>query len=252
MAEPGLSAAGSGAADAAAPVESTPAGPRHARAFELGGVATILLPGIYAWGATVAWPAFALASSSPVARLAAVLAAVLLFSGPLIARRHLRLGRALGVLGFVGASAAAWGALDAGIRPPQLDSVRGALGALAWGLFALGWGTFPGRTRLPEEDPHAVLSGRLPPRARWPRAVSLGFAGLLVTALGLPLLAWRVERPGVALLAQAAALAGSVALLGIGSRVLLAPKGPPRVKTPRLWLGVLCAWLLLGVLIGLL
>lgn len=236
----------SGAADADAAM--TP----QARVFELGGLATILLPGIYAWGATVAWPAFASNGSSPVARTAVAVAAILLFSGPLVARRHLRIGRALGVLGFVGASAAAWGALDTAIRPPQLDTVRGALGALAWGLFALGWGTFPGRTRLPEEDPHAVLTGRLAPRARLPRSTSAAFAGLLATGLALPLLAWRVERPGVALLAQAAALAGSVALLGVGSRVLLSPKGPPRVKSPRLWLTLLCVWLLLGALIGLL
>jgi hypothetical protein len=221
---------------------------RHARAFELGGLATILLPGIYAWGATVAWPAFAVAGSSPVARIAAGVAAALLFTGPLLARRHLRSGRALGVLGFVGASAAAWGALDTAIRPPQLDTVRAALGALAWGLFALGWGTFPGRTRLPEEDPHAVLTGRLPPRARLPRGISLGFGALLVMAIALPLLAWRVERPGVALLAHAVALAGSVALLGVGSRVLLAPKGPSRARVPRLWIGALCVWLLLGAL----
>jgi hypothetical protein len=216
--------------------------------FELGGLATILLPGIYAWGATVAWPAFAVAGSSPVARIAAGVAAVLLFTGPLLARRHLRSGRALGVLGFVGASAAAWGALDAAIRPPQLDTVRAALGALAWGLFALGWGTFPGRTRLPEEDPHAVLTGRLPPRSRLPRGIAMGFAGLLVIALGLPLLAWRVERPGVALLAHAVALAGSVALLGVGSRVLLAPKGPARANAPRLWIVVFGVWLLLGAM----
>jgi hypothetical protein len=232
--------------------DSDRAGPARARPFELGGLATILLPGIYAWGATVAWPAFASNGSSPVARTAAAVAAVALFSGPLIARRHLRSGRALGVLGFVGASAAAWGALDAAIRPPQLDSVRGALGALAWGLFALGWGTFPGRTRLPEDDPHAVLSGRLPPRARLPKSVSFGFAALLAAALALPLLAWRVERSGVALLAQAVALAGSVALLGVGSRVLLSPKGPARVKSPRLWMVLLFTWLLLGALIGLL
>lgn len=224
----------------------------HARAFELGGLATILLPGVYAWGATVAWPTFAVPGSSPVARVAALAAAALLLAGPLLARRHLRSGRALGVLGFVGASAAAWGALDAAIRPPQLDSVRGALGALAWGLFALGWGTFPGRTRLPEEDPHAVLTGRLAPRARLPRAITLGFSGLLGVALGLPLLAWRVQRPGVALLAHAAALAGAVALLGVGSRVLLAPKGPARAVPPRVWLGVLLLWLVLGALFVLL
>jgi hypothetical protein len=57
-----------------------------------------------------------------------------------------------------------------------------------------------------------------------------------------------VERPGVALLAHAVALAGSVAVLGVGSRVLLAPKGPPRARAPRLWIGALCVWLLLGAL----
>lgn len=251
MADSAPSAAADGAAGAA-PAPDEPELTAPARPFELGGLATILLPGIYAWGATVAWPAFAVSGGSPVARAAAAVAAILLFTGPLVARRHLRSGRALGVLGFVGASAAAWGALDAAIRPPQLDTVRGALGALAWGLFALGWGTFPGRTRLPEEDPHAVLTGRLAPRARLPKSISFGFAGLLAVALGLPLLAWRVERPGVALLAHAAALAGSVALLGVGSRVLLSPKGPARVKSPRLWIVLLCAWLLLGALIALL
>ncbi|HWO08279.1 MAG TPA: hypothetical protein VNN80_02335 [Polyangiaceae bacterium] len=229
-----------------------PERPAHARAFELGGITTILLPGFYAWGATVAWPAFAVPGSSPVARAAAALSVVLLIGGPLLARRHLRAGRALGVLGFVGASAAAWGALDAAIRPPQLDTVRAALGALAWGLFALGWGTFPGRTRLPEDDPHAVLTGRLPPRARLPRAVTFGFAALLAAALALPLLAWRVERPGVALLGHAVALAGAVALLGVGSHVLLAPKGLARSSPSRLWIGVLLLWLLLGALLELL
>jgi hypothetical protein len=92
----------------------------------------------------------------------------------------------------------------------------------------------------------------LPPRARLPKRTSFGFGALLAAALALPLLAWRVERPGVALLAQAVALAGSVALLGVGSRVLLSPKGPARVKSPRLWIVLLCAWLLLGALIGLL
>ena len=85
-----------------------------------------------------------------------------------------------------------------------------------------------------------------------PRAVTLGFSGLLAAAMALPLLAWRIERPGVALLGHAVALAGAVALLGIGSRVLLAPKGPARATPPRLWLGVLVLWLVLGVLLMLL
>jgi hypothetical protein len=33
---------------------------------------------------------------------------------------------------------------------------------------------------------------------------------------------------------------------------VLASKGPPRARSPRLWLGLLCVWLLLGALIELL
>ena len=80
----------------------------------------------------------------------------------------------------------------------------------------------------------------------------LGFAGLLAVALAVPLLAWRVERPGVALLAHAVALAGSVALLGVGSRVLLGSKGPSRANAPRLWLSLLFLWGLLGAIVWLL
>lgn len=216
--------------------------------FEARGLLTVLLPGTYAWGATVAWPAFAVPSASPLARLAASLAAIALLTGTWLARRRLRLGRAVGVLGFAGFSAATWGALDVGLREPHLDPVRAALGAFGWGLFALGWGSFPGRTRLPEDDPHALVAARLPPRARLSRWLSLGFAGLLVAALALPVLAWRVERAGVALLAHAVALAGSVALLSVGSRALLAPKAAGRVAPPRLWLVLLVSWLLLGAL----
>ena len=152
------------------------------------------------------------------------------------------------MLAFAGFSAATWGALDEGLREPHLDPVRAALGAFGWGLFALGWGTFPGRTRLPEDDPHALVAPRLAPRARLSTWVSLGFAGLLISALALPVLAWRVQRDGVALLAHAVALAGSVGLLSVGSRALLAPKVAGRVAPPRLWLALLVSWLLLGAL----
>ncbi len=225
-------------------------GPRS-WSFEARGLATILLPGLYAWGATVAWPAFSASSSSSVARLAAALAAFALLSGPWVARRRLSLGRSIGVLGFVGLSAAAWVALESELRAPRLDAVRAALGAVAWGLFALGWGGFPGRTHLPEDDPHALLAARLPPRDRLSVGLGLAFSALLVTALALPLLAWRVERAGVALLAHAAALAGSVALLSVGSRVLLTAKAVARGAAPRLWLWLFVFWFGAGVFVWL-
>lgn len=222
------------------------------RSLELRGLAAILLPGAYAWGATVAWPAFAARAPAPVARLAAALAFVALASGPLIARRWLGFGRAVGVLGFAGLSAAAWGVLGDELRPPSLDPVRAALGALGWGLFALGWGNFPGRDHLPEDDPHALLASRQPPRARLPLAVQFGTGALFAAALALPFLAWRVERPGVALLAHAAALAAAVALLSVGTRVLLAPGSAERQGSgARMWSWLLVLWLALGAVVWL-
>jgi hypothetical protein len=225
--------------------------------FEARGLATVLLPGLYAWGATVAWPAFSkpafsAPAVSPLARLAAIGAALCLLSGPWLARRHPLVGRATGVLGFVGLSAAAWGALDMELRAPRLDPVRAALGAFAWGLFALGWGSYPGRKRLPEDDPHALLALRLRPRATLPAGTGLAFGALLLLALSLPALAWRVSRAGVALLAHAVALAGAVALLSVGSRVLLASPGSGRRGGPRLWLWLLALWFGLGAAVWLL
>jgi hypothetical protein len=218
--------------------------------FEARALAAVALPGLYAWGATVAWPAFSVRSVAPLGRAAAVAAVVCLSVGLVLGRRRLVLGRAIGVLGFVGFSAATWGALGSNLHPPQLDPVRAALGTVAWGLFALGWGAFPGRTRLPEEDPHA-LAGRLQPRGRLSAPTRAAFLLLLLLGLALPLLAWRVERPGVALLAQAVALASSVGVLSVGTRVLLVRPGPGHGRPPRWALWGLAAWLLLGFLVWL-
>ena len=218
----------------------------------LAGLAAILLPGAYAWGATVAYPTFWGKAASPVARLAALLALLALVSGPALARKWLLVGRSIGVLGFAGLSAAAWGALGDELRAPRLEPVRSALGALSWGLFALGWGNFPSRTRSPEDDPHALLAARLPPRASVPRVTQIAFGVLLAVSVALPALAFRVERAGVALLAHALALAAAVALFSVGTRVLFAPSTPePERSSPRLWSWVLGFWLLLGALVWL-
>jgi len=225
---------------------------RSAFLLEARALAAIALPGVYAWGATVAWPVLSARSASLAVRLAAGGALGALVLGLALARRRPALGRAIGVLGFVGLSVAAWGALGSSLRLPQLDPVRSALGALGWGLFALGWGGYPGRTRLPEDDPHAVVAGRLPPRGRLPAATGPAFLVLVLAAVALPLLAWRVERPGVALLAQAVALAGAVGLLGVGTRVLLLRPSSERRPAPRLGLALCLSWLALGVLLWLL
>jgi hypothetical protein len=218
---------------------------------ELRGLAAVLLPGLYAWGATVAWPAFSHRAASLAARSGAGAALLALLSGLALARSHPITGRAIGVLGCLGCSAVAWGALGNTLRSPELDPVRAALGALAWGLFALGWGGFPARLPALEELESAAL-GRLQPRGLLPLPMRLAFVVLVFFALCLPLLAWRVERPGVALLAHALALAGSVALLNVGTRIVLARPNSAQRTAPRLWLLLCLAWLALGALLWLL
>jgi len=211
----------------------------------------VLLPGLYAWGATVAWPVFSHRAASLPARGGAVAALLALFSGLALARSHPVAGRATGVLGCLGCSAVVWGALGNALQGSELDPVRAALGALAWGLFALGWGGFPARPP-PVEELELGAPGRLQPRGRLPLSVRLGFVVLVSFAVSLPLLAWRVERPGVALLAHATALAGSVGVLNVGTRILLARPNSAHRSAPRLWLSLCVAWFLLGALLWLL
>lgn len=238
-------------ADGDARLEPLPAewGERGVAWRDARAVAAVLLPGLYAWGATVAWPAFTTASASLPARVGALGAAIALFLGLGLARRYPVLGRAVGVLGCMGCSAISWGALGNVLRVPPLDPVRAALGALAWGLFALGWGAFPGTLGSAQGEPAA--GARLPSRGQLPLSTRLGFGLLVCVAVALPLLAWRVERPGVALLAQAVALAASVALLNVGTRVLLLRPNPVR-RAPLLALVLCVAWFLGGALLWLL
>jgi hypothetical protein len=223
----------------------------RATSRETRALAAVLLPGLYAWGATVAWPVFSQRAVSLPARVGAVAGVVALCLGLGLARSHPVAGRAIGVLGCLGCSAIAWGALGNGLHASELDPVRGALGALGWGLFALGWGGFPARLR-PVEELESAGSQRLPSRASLPLAMRGAFVVLVCFSLALPLLAWRVERPGVALLAHAVALAGSVSLLNVGTRILIARPDLEHRSAPRLWLILCVVWLLLGVLLWLL
>lgn len=232
-------------------IRGAPSGPGPRSWRETRALAAVLLPGLYAWGATVAWPAFSRGSASIPARAGALVALLALIVGLVLARARPTLGRAVGVLGFLGSSAIAWGALGSGLRGTDLDPVRAALGALAWGLFALGWGGFPERAR-PFDDLELAVPGRLAPRARLPLGMRIGFVALVSSALALPLLAWHVERPGVALLAHALGLVGSVSLLTVGTRILIARPSPEQPPAPRLWLTLCVLWFALGALLWLL
>lgn len=186
-----------------------------------------LLPGLYAWAATVALP-----STSPevgsYGRLTAFLALIALVLGPWVAPARPALGRVLGIHVFIGLSLATWAiALRAGASLAS-EPLRAALGGLGWMAYAFGWGELGRPLRVPEDDP-AVLGGPpLPPRAELPRRASIVFGIGVAGALLLAALAWRVSRTPQTVMAHAVALAAGLWLIAASTQVGLTTA--PRVR----------------------
>ncbi len=181
-------------------------------------LANMLLPGMYAWLTTVAYPATYRGAPLP-ARVTALLALVALVAGPIIALERPRPGRAVGVLAFVGLSVATWLQLGSFISVQRIEPVRAGLGAVGWALFAFGWGALRRMDSIPEEDPHAIVGDPLPARGALPRAaIAILVVGLL-SSLAPLYFAWGVVRPRHALLAQAAALACALGLIGASATI---------------------------------
>lgn len=192
--------------------------PKKSRA--LVSLANVLLPGLYAWVTTVAYPASHRGAPWP-ARAAALSALVLLAFGPVLAFSRPVLGRAVGVLGFVGLCLVTWVILGPQLSVERLEPVRASLGGVGWVLFGLGWGAPRRLGGIPEDDPHALPGAPLPPRHRLPSGALVVFGVSLLAAVALPFFAWRVTHAEDALLAQCVALIGAIALVGAGARVAL-------------------------------
>lgn len=172
----------------------------------------VLVPGLYAWFVTVALPA-GQRDASLWPRLLSILAVLCLVSGPWLAVRRERVGRALGVFGFVGFSLLTWLVLGDLLSVGRLDPVRAALGSMGWALYAFGWGSVREVGTIPEKSPHVLSGAALTARSTLPAGaalvVTLGLLGSLVPIF----LAWRVERPLHALFAHAVAIVAAIALV---------------------------------------
>jgi hypothetical protein len=178
-----------------------------------------VVPGLYAWLATVLMPVLPRAASVPARSFAALAFAVLLGSFVLSGRRP-RLARLLGVYAFAAACFGVWAFLGPLLRSDQLDPVRGALGVVGFLLHALAWGAAP---RGPEADsldnlmPGAPLAPRHTPVRG--TALILG-AGILVGLVPVAM-AFGVERQSASLLAHSAALGAAVLVVGASAEVAL-------------------------------
>ena len=200
-----------------------------------------------AWSVTVAPAAFSRAGSAP-SRATAVLALAAAVSGPAIATRIRRIGRHIGISLFLVFSLATWLMSPAAIDPSRIDSIRAALGAMAWGVYAFSWGepwTGLGGAAAPgaQVDPFAA-----PLRARAtlaPLAVPIATFGV-VTTLMLLAGVWQIHETSRALIAQAGGVAIAVGLVSVGATVAVS-RGKERPKNEkRMTPGVVRALVLLA------
>ncbi|HEX2872354.1 MAG TPA: hypothetical protein VHP33_13890 [Polyangiaceae bacterium] len=178
-----------------------------------------IVPGLYAWLATVLAPAVP-RGASLAARTFALLAFSALVGSFVLATRRPRLARALGVYVFVACCFGAWACMGAQLRSDQLDAVRGALGAVGFLLHALAWGAAP---RDPDADvlDNLVPGTPLTARHKPVRAASLVLGAGIVAALAPVAVAFGVERQSASLLAHATALGAAVLLIGASTDVAL-------------------------------
>ncbi|MGK4005929.1 hypothetical protein WMF31_25130 [Sorangium sp. So ce1036] len=198
------------------------AAPHGAARFDLGlgdgRALQALLAAVVAWTITVAPAAFARGAPAS-AWVTATLAFLCGVAAPLLAATRRRLARHLGISVFLALVTLTWLLASHSLHPSRLDPFRAAIGAVAWGVFALSWRDRWDARRQPEPDPDAPL---LQARAHLPPlAVPLVAFGALVS-LAILVLAWRVRDPERALLAQAVGVACSVALITAAAGVAVA------------------------------
>ena len=191
--------------------------------------AYLLVPGVYAWLATVLSPTLGREAPSS-ARVSAFAALVALVAGPYLAVVHPRLGRAVGVFLFVTLCSVTWLFLGSELEVERLDPLQAALGALGWAAFAFGWGSLRQLGTVPEEHPNVLGGTSLRPREALPIGALPVLALSIAGAAGCLALAWRVARPDHSLLAHAAAVACAIAILSAGAKVAIGRGGTQEVQ----------------------
>jgi len=183
--------------------------------------ASTVLPGLYAWLTTVARPTLQ-HGASPSARVSACLALLALLAAPVFIAQRPQIARGLGIIGFIGCSLLTWLLLGAGLVQNPGDPLLSALGAVAFTLYALGWGSLRRRGVVPEDGPNVIPAPPLQPRTR-PHSISpVVFGVISVSALLPTFLAFRVVDAQRGLLAHAVAVLAAVLTITVGSRVALA------------------------------
>jgi len=150
--------------------------------------------------------------------------------GPLMLAARPRIGRHIGISLFIGFSVATWLSNTTSIHPIRLDPLRGAFGALAWGVFTVSWSDRWGPRPVgvpPDPEAPALLARTTLP------AFSVHVAAVGIAAsLGYLVYAFQVRDPDRALLAQAVAVGCAVAIVSAAATVATI-RGKHRISSGR-------------------
>jgi hypothetical protein len=122
------------------------------------------------------------------------------------------------VTAFLALCVVAWLQGAVAFSPTRLDPTRAALGAVAWGVFALAWSDRWKRAPAPPIDPNAPS---LTARAALPPFALPIAAGASLAAITLLAMAWRVREPDRAVVTHALAALCAVALVSAAASVAI-------------------------------
>jgi hypothetical protein len=199
------------------------------RLSALGAAAQASVPGVYAWGVTVAPAAWS--RGAPLLAKIAAIAAVLALLGGVVGERFWE-GRArtVSLWGFVLSSALAWSAAPAALGPLRVDTPRGVAGMIGWALFAFASAAPALQGR--REEQRLVEGAELVARKTLARGDAAFVTGGALAAAALQLLGWRAATAERELLVRFVALAAGLALIGAAAEVALA-RHTARVKRSR-------------------
>jgi hypothetical protein len=204
------------------------------RVASVGVAAQGAVPGLYAWGVTVAPVAWS--RGGPVAaKVAAILAPLALGAGVAGERVWGDVARIVSLWAFVVASAVTWAVARTGLGPIHVDGPRGVAGMLGWALFAF---TCAGPAIRGEADAEGSVGSRGASSARpaSARAEALYVGAGALAAAALQTVGWQVAATERALLVRFVALAAGLAVLGAATEVALVRRAArvPRSAMSRL------------------
>lgn len=217
--------------------EAKPTGPGGVVAHALREPGTLqrLLCATLAWTVTVLPVAFSAAGSLP-ARVTACLALLAAVVGPALAVRRRHIGRYVGISGFLLLATVTWLLARQAIDPVRIDSIRAAIGAVAWGVYALSWGEPWTAFGAPDKsaDKKSDEAPAAPLRARAtlaPIAVPIASIGA-VCSVALMIFVWQIRDGSRSLVAQVLGVAVCVGLVS-GSATVAIARGKSRSSSEK-------------------